>query len=145
MWGLIKKGLGFIPFNKALIVAVLACAALGWMLLQQHQKTGELEAQLSQWQQANEHWSQAWQAREAEHLAAQARMDKRDDNYRKIQGDLNDYRKRLQKINAQNDGADCRISNDAWVLIRDSAKNPIGAARSAAGSESGTAENNANP
>ena len=120
MWALVT---GFLKSKLILLILVAAMSASGWLLIKAHEQIGAAEAETEQWQIANQHWSDFWQAKQLELARAEKRLLDRDKNYKQIQGQLDDYRQRLQALNndADRDDINCRVSRDQWLLIKESA------------------------
>lgn len=125
-----------------LIVLIAALAGSGWLLLRAHQKIGTLSASVEQWQAANKHWAEAWRQREAEIKAAQQRMSEREQQYQIIEGQRNEYQKKLNTLLHDSPAADCGVRPDLWLLIRESARDATGSLPS---HQPGTAADNTNP
>ncbi|GEM_PF-5722346 len=114
---------GLVKGNVLLLSLVAALAVSGWLLLKTNQQIGSAEAETEQWKVANQHWSDFWQLKQAQLESAENRLIVREQSYQQIQGQLDDYRKRLQALNdgAVSAGSDCRLSADKWLLINESA------------------------
>ena len=122
---MIGAALRYIGLNKVVVISAAALLAslvgTGYLLKQSYAENGKLENQIAQWQSANEAWSLAWQKREAEYLAATARMKIREADYQRIEGELNDYQEKLRNLLASGPNNDCGVRPSVWMLIKDSA------------------------
>lgn len=117
------KLLQFIGLNKIRLAVYFMLASLfitgGYLLKESYQRNGEIAEQLQSSKRANLAWLDAWKTRETEIKAAQARMTKRDADYKEIEGQLNEYKAKLREIIG--DSSDCGVRPDVWMLIEDSA------------------------
>ena len=126
------KGAGLLwPLLAIFISMSVALAGTGWLLKNAWQKNGQLSGEITQWHAANDAWSKSWQVREAEFDAAQARMQQREADFQRIEGERNAYQEKLRAILRDSPDDNCGLRPDIWLLIKDSA------AGNAAGSLSG--------
>lgn len=116
--------IGLFKDKMLLVTLIAALAASGWLLLQAHQQIGTAKSETEQWQMANQHWSDFWRQKQEQLSGAENRLVKREQEYRQIQGQMDEYRRRLQTLNDGPDysDADCRVSADKWLLIEESAR-----------------------
>lgn len=116
---LINSILKFIGINKWLLIAIGISLTSGWLLLNAYQKLGESKAETANLHIANKAWLQFWKDKKMEFDLAQKRLEVREQEYQKIEGQLNEYKAKLREIIG--DSSDCGVRPDVWLLIQDSA------------------------
>ena len=128
LFSAITGGIGKLWPQIAIVGALLAAlGTTGWLLKNAWQSNGELSAQLEQWQAANAAWNAWGNQREAEWESAQLRLQKREADYQRIEGERNDYQQKLRAILSDSPADNCGLRPDIWMLIQDSAAgNPAG-------------------
>lgn len=115
----------FIGLNKAVVVAagllLASLAGTGYLLKQSYAENGQLKTDLKYTKASNVAWQKRFVDQKQEYTQAINRLTKREADYQRIEGELNDYQEKLRTILADSNRDDCGVRPSIWMLIKDSA------------------------